>query len=148
MQRYLMTDPFDLGRFVSAQKPVYPEVIRELSAGFKQSHWMWFIFPQIAGLGFSAMSKRYAISSRAEAMAYLAHQVLGSRLRECTQLMLDAKGLSARQILGAPDDLKFHSSMTLFAAVSNEPAFAEAITRYFAGVPDQATLEILTALGR
>ncbi len=103
--------------------PCIPGVVAELSAGRKQSHWMWFVFPQIAGLGFSAMSQRYAIASRAEAEAYLAHPVLSPRLIECTRLVLAVEGRTINAILGAPDDAKFRSSMTLFAAVSGEPAF-------------------------
>ncbi|WP_409189014.1 DUF1810 domain-containing protein [Bradyrhizobium sp. RDM4] len=143
-----MTDPFDLNRFVLAQNPVYRLVQGELSRGRKQSHWMWFIFPQLAGLGFSAMSRRYAIASRAEASAYLAHPVLGRRLLECTGLVLAVEGRTINAILGAPDDAKFRSSMTLFSAVSDEPIFGQAIARYFAGERDDASLEILAALDR
>ena len=141
-----MTTPFDLERFVQAQDPVYSAVLGELGRGRKQSHWMWFVFPQIAGLGFSAMSQRYAIASRAEAVAYLAHPVLGPRLAECTGLVLAVEGRSINAILGAPDDAKFRSSMTLFGAVSGEPVFDQAIARYFAGKRDGATLEILRAI--
>ena len=143
-----MTDPFDLNRFVLAQNPVYHDVQGELSRGRKQSHWMWFIFPQLAGLGFSAMSRRYAIASRAEAEAYLAHPVLGPRLLECTGLILAVEGRTINAILGAPDDAKFRSSMTLFGAVSDDRIFGQAIARYFAGERDGATLEILAALDR
>lgn len=144
-----MTDPFDLERFVRAQNPVYRDVQAELARGRKQTHWMWFVFPQIAGLGFSAMSQRYAIGSRAEAKAYLAHPVLGPRLIECTGLVLAVEGSqSINAILGAPDDAKFRSSMTLFGAVSDQPVFDEALTRYFAGARDAATLEILARLDR
>jgi uncharacterized protein (DUF1810 family) len=143
-----MTAPFDLERFVQAQNPVYRDVREELARGRKQSHWMWFVFPQIAGLGFSAMSQRYAIASRAEAMAYLAHPVLGPRLIECTRLVLAVEGRTINAILGAPDDAKFHSSMTLFGAVSDDPIFGEALARYFAGERDGATLKILAALDR
>jgi uncharacterized protein (DUF1810 family) len=143
-----MTDPFDLDRFVRAQDPVYRDVLGELARGRKQSHWMWFVFPQIAGLGFSAMSQRYAIGSRAEARAYLAHPVLGARLIECTGLVLAAQGRSINAILGAPDDAKFRSSMTLFGAVSDQPIFGAALARYFAGERDAATLEILAKLNR
>ena len=141
-----MTDPFGLDRFVQAQNPVYRDVQGELTRGRKQSHWMWFIFPQVAGLGFSTMSQRYAIGSRAEAEAYLAHPVLGPRLIECTKLVLAVEGRSINAILGAPDDSKFRSSMTLFGAVSDEPVFGEALARYFAGERDGATLEILSKL--
>jgi uncharacterized protein (DUF1810 family) len=143
-----MTDPFDLERFVRAQDPVYGDIQEELTGGRKQSHWMWFVFPQIAGLGFSAMSQRYAIASRAEASAYLAHPILGPRLIECTRLVLAVEGRSINAILGAPDDAKFRSSMTLFGAVSDEPVFDEALARYFLGERDQATLDILAALDR
>jgi len=143
-----MTAPFDLERFVQAQNPVYRNVREELARGRKQSHWMWFVFPQIAGLGFSAMSQRYAIASSAEAMAYLAHPVLGPRLIECTRLVLAVEGRTINAILGAPDDAKFHSAMTLFGAVSDDPIFGEALARYFAGERDGATLEILAALDR
>jgi len=143
-----MTYPFDLDRFVQAQNPVYRDVLAELSQGRKQSHWMWFVFPQIAGLGFSAMSQRYAIGSRKEAEAYLAHPVLGPRLIECTRLVLAVEGRTINAILGAPDDAKFRSSMTLFDAVSDAPVFSEALGRYFAGERDGATLDILARLDR
>jgi uncharacterized protein (DUF1810 family) len=143
-----MTDPFELNRFVQAQNPVFRDVREELSRGRKRSHWMWFIFPQVAGLGLSAMSQRYAIGSREEAEAYLAHPVLGSRLVECTGLVLAVEGRTINAILGAPDDAKFRSSMTLFGAVSDQPIFDQAIARYFAGERDGATLEILASLDR
>ena len=138
-----MTDPFDLERFVDAQAPVYPDVVSELRQGRKQSHWMWFIFPQLAGLGNSAMAQRYALSSRDEAVAYLGHAVLGSRLRECTALVNAVEGRTIHQILGSPDDLKFRSSMTLFAAVSSGPEFAAAIAKFYDGTPDARTLKLL-----
>ncbi|MGM4956830.1 DUF1810 domain-containing protein [Bradyrhizobium barranii] len=141
-----MTDPFDLERFVRAQDPVFRDVQGELARGRKQTHWMWFVFPQIAGLGFSTMSQRYAIGSRAEARAYLAHPVLGPRLIECTTLVLAVEGRTINAILGAPDDAKFRSSMTLFGAVSDEPVFDQALARYFAGERDGATLEMLARL--
>ncbi|MET4085709.1 DUF1810 domain-containing protein [Bradyrhizobium sp. S3.5.5] len=143
-----MTDPFDLERFVRAQDPVFRDVQGELARGRKQTHWMWFVFPQIAGLGFSTMSQRYAIGSRAEARAYLAHPVLGPRLIECTTLVLAVGGRIINAILGAPDDAKFRSSMTLFGAVSDEPVFDQALARYFAGERDGATLEMLARLDR
>ena len=143
-----MTDPFDLERFIRAQNPVFQDVQGELARGRKQTHWMWFVFPQVAGLGFSAMSQRYAIGSREEARAYLAHPVLGARLIECTRLVLAVQGRSINAILGAPDDAKFRSSMTLFGTVSDQPIFGEAIARYFAGERDAATLEILSKLDR
>jgi uncharacterized protein (DUF1810 family) len=141
-----MTDPFGLDRFVQAQSPVFHAVQGELAQGRKQSHWMWFVFPQVAGLGFSTMSQRYAIGSRAEAEAYLAHPVLGPRLIKCTRLVLAVEGRTINAILGAPDDAKFRSSMTLFGAVSDEPVFGEALARYFAGERDGATLQILAKL--
>ncbi|WP_441268155.1 DUF1810 domain-containing protein [Bradyrhizobium sp. 215_C5_N1_1] len=143
-----MTDPFDLERFVRAQDPVFRDVQGELARGRKQTHWMWFVFPQIAGLGFSTMSQRYAIGSRAEARAYLAHPVLGPRLIECTTLVLAVEGRTINAILGAPDDAKFRSSMTLFGAVSDELVFDQALARYFAGERDGATLEMLARLDR
>jgi len=143
-----MADPYDLKRFVDAQQIVYANVVAELGRGEKRSHWMWFIFPQIAGLGFSSMAQRFAIASPEEATAYLAHEVLGQRLRECTRLVLAARGKTAHDIFGSPDDLKFRSSMTLFAAVSEDPLFAEAITRYYAGEKDQATLGILARIAQ
>ena len=143
-----MTDPFDLERFVRAQNPIIRAVQGELAQGRKQSHWMWFIFPQIAGLGFSAMSQRYAIGSRAEAESYLAHPLLGSRLVDCTRLVLAVEGRTINAIFGAPDDAKFRSSMTLFGAVSDEPIFDEALAKYFAGQRDDATLGILDRLER
>jgi uncharacterized protein (DUF1810 family) len=138
-----MTDRFDLQRFVDAQAPVYPRVLAELRQGRKQSHWMWFIFPQMAGLGHSPMAQRFAIASRAEALAYLGHGVLGSRLRECTALVNAVEGRTINEILGSPDDLKFRSSMTLFGAVSSEALFAEAIAKFYGGVVDQQTMDLL-----
>jgi len=134
-------DPFDLQRFVDAQAAVYERVREELKNGRKQSHWMWFIFPQIAGLGHSAMAQRYAISSLDDAKAYLANPVLGPRLRECTRLVLQVVGKSALQILGSPDDMKFRSCMTLFARAAPEEAlFRTALEKYFDGVEDSQTL--------
>ena len=141
-----MSDPFDLERFVAAQAQVYTRVVAELSEGRKRSHWMWFIFPQIEGLGSSAMAQRFAIGSRAEAETYLAHSVLGPRLIECTRLVLAVKNRTIHDILGSPDDLKFRSSMTLFGAVSDHPIFGQAILVYYGGANDQATLEILQRL--
>jgi uncharacterized protein (DUF1810 family) len=138
-----MNDPFDLERFVDAQAPVYQRVVAELGRGRKQSHWMWFIFPQLAGLGFSEMAQRYAIASRDEAIAYLKHDILGPRLLECTALVNAVEGRTIREILGSPDDLKFHSSMTLFATASSDPAFPAAIAKYYGGVADRRTLELL-----
>jgi uncharacterized protein (DUF1810 family) len=138
-----MTDPFDLQRFVDAQAPVYQRVLAELGQGEKQSHWMWFIFPQLAGLGHSPMAQRYALRSREEAMAYLGQGVLGPRLRQCTALVNAVAGCTIREILGSPDDLKFCSSMTLFGTVSSEPEFAAAIAKFYGGAPDRKTLELL-----
>ena len=137
-------DPFALERFVAVQAGVIDRVLGELRAGRKQSHWMWFIFPQIAGLGRSPTAVHYAIASLDEARAYLAHPILGERLRECTRLVLDVKGKSAHDIFGSPDDLKFHSSMTLFAAAaSGEQIFSQALEKYFAGRGDDVTLDRL-----
>ena len=138
-------DPYDLQRFVDAQNPVYDRVRAELRNGRKQTHWMWFIFPQIAGLGHSAMAQRYAISSAAEARAYLDHPILGPRLRECTDLVTRIEGRTAREILGPPDDMKFRSCLTLFAhAAPAEPVFRDALEKYFEGKFDPLTVEKLT----
>ena len=129
-----MSDTYDLQRFVEAQQPVYPRVVSELRAGRKQSHWMWFIFPQIEGLGHSAMAQRYAIGSRAEAVAYLEHPLLGPRLRECTRLVNAVADKDIHAILGSPDDMKFKSSMTLFArAAADNADFAAALDKYYGG---------------
>jgi uncharacterized protein (DUF1810 family) len=122
-----MNDSFNLRRFVDAQAAVYRRVVEELSPGRKQTHWMWFIFPQIAGLGSSAMAQRLAIGSRAEALAHLEHDLLGPRLVECTRLVMAASETPISDILGSPDDMKFRSCMTLFDAVSKPKIFAEAI---------------------
>ena len=119
---------------------VWPRVLEELRAGHKQSHWMWFVFPQIAGLGHSAMAQLYAITSLDGADAYLAHPILGARLREATQLVLNTHGKTAHAIFGSPDDLKFRSSMTLFDAASPNDIFAAALQKYFNGAPDPLTL--------
>jgi uncharacterized protein (DUF1810 family) len=139
-----MNDPYDLQRFVDAQNPVFEQVCEELRAGQKRGHWMWFVFPQFKGLGHSEMATRFAISSRDEAEAYLTHQVLGSRLRECTRLVMLVEGRSINQIFGYPDDLKFRSSMTLFASTNCEnQIFKDALQKGFAGEPDRLTLERL-----
>jgi len=139
-----MADPFDLQRFLDAQAPVYPRVCDELRAGRKASHWMWFVFPQVGGLGFSSMSQRYAISGREEARAYEDHPVLGARLRECTALVLAVEGRGAHAIFGSPDDVKFRSCMTLFAECAADPSlYREALDKYFDGSPDQRTLQLL-----
>ena len=136
-----MDDPHDLRRFVDAQAPVFDAVLAELRAGRKRSHWMWFVFPQIAGLGFSPMAQRYALASLDEARVYLAHPVLGDRLRRCTDLVLAVEGQGITAILGTPDDMKFRSSMTLFGRVApEEPRFRAALDRYCDGRPDDATL--------
>jgi uncharacterized protein (DUF1810 family) len=136
-----MDDRFQLRRFVDAQQPVYEKVLGELRAGRKRSHWMWFIFPQIAGLGHSAMADRFALSSLDEAVAYLAHSVLGQRLRECSILVAGVEGRSVAEIFGHPDDMKFRSSMTLFSqAGPQEPIFAACLQKYFGGELDPLTL--------
>jgi len=129
-----------LQRFLDAQEPVYGQVLAELRAGAKRSHWMWFIFPQIAGLGRSPTAQVYAIASLDEARAYAAHPVLGVRLRQCTELVLAQQGLAIGGIFGFPDDLKFHSSMTLFARATGEALFRQALEQFFGGEEDQATL--------
>jgi len=136
-----LDDPYDLARFVDAQEPIYAKAVEELAAGHKRSHWMWFIFPQLEGLGSSAMAHRYAIRSLAEAAAYLAHPVLGARLNQCVGLVNGVEGRGAREIFGHPDDLKFHSSLTLFAAAApQEPLFAGALRKFFADRRDPLTL--------
>ena len=134
-------DAYELKRFVEAQDGVYARVCEELRAGEKRSHWMWFIFPQIRGLGRSPMAERFAIGSLDEARAYLRHAVLGWRLRECTELVNAVEGKTASEIFGFPDDLKFHSSMTLFAKAGDEAVFVRAIEKYFAGKLDSGTVE-------
>jgi uncharacterized protein (DUF1810 family) len=158
-----VNDPFDLQRFVNVQNPVYQQVCAELRNGRKQGHWMWFIFPQLQGLGHSQMAAAFGIASRDEAEAYLSHPVLGTRLRECTQLVNLVEGRSITEILGYPDDVKFRSSMTLFARVasgnevfpsgnqvfpsgnqvfpSGNQVFSEALEKYFEGEPDPLTLK-------
>ncbi len=137
-------DPHDLQRFVAAQARVYEQVRAELARGRKASHWMWFVFPQMKALGRSETSRRFGLASLAEARAYLAHPLLGARLDECTRLMLAVAGRSALEILGPPDDLKFCSSMTLFAAVADADAvFSAALDRFCAGAPDPRTLALL-----
>lgn len=139
-----MNDPYDLHRFTDAQADVIDDVRAELAAGRKRTHWMWFVFPQIAGLGHSAMAQHYAISSRDEAKAYLAHPVLGTRLIELTRIVNGVQGRGVDAIFGYPDDMKFHSSMTLFAQVADDPAvFDEALRHYFNGRLDDATLDRL-----
>ena len=137
-----MNDPFDLNRFVEAQEPVYDSVLAELRQGRKTSHWIWFVFPQVDGLGHSAMAQRFAIKSLEEAKTYLDHSVLGPRLLECTGLVCQVKGKSIREILGSPDDMKFRSCMTLFCRASSDPqVFEKALQMFFGGKPDALTLE-------
>jgi uncharacterized protein (DUF1810 family) len=133
-------DPYDLDRFVRAQAPDYERALAELRAGKKKSHWMWYIFPQIEGLGHSPMSVRYSIKSAAEALAYLDHPLLGPRLRECAAVVRDIVGRSALEIFGSPDDLKLRSCATLFVTVSNEDVFEQVLQKYFDGERDQETL--------
>jgi uncharacterized protein (DUF1810 family) len=131
----------DMQRFIDAQDGVYAQVVAELRRGRKTTHWMWFILPQIVGLGHSEMSRRYAISSVAEAREYAAHPVLGARLRECVGIVLGLEGRTAMEIFGSPDNLKFHSSMTLFdASVPEEPLFGAALDKFFSGQRDAETL--------
>lgn len=139
-----MSEAFDLERFVEAQQGIYETALAELRAGAKKTHWMWFIFPQIQGLGHSATAQYYALSDIDEADAYLRHPLLGRRLLECTDAVNALEGLSALEIFGRPDNLKFHSSMTLFAlAAPTVGAFKRALDRYFDGVKDGRTMEIL-----
>jgi uncharacterized protein (DUF1810 family) len=144
-----MEDPFDLARFVKAQRPDYAGAVDELRHGRKVGHWIWYVFPQVAGLGTSPMSQRYAIASLAEAQAYLAHPDLGSRLVQCARLLLATPDRSAEQILGGIDAMKVRSSMTLFQrADPDEPAFREVLDRFYDGVPDRRTLELLDVQSR
>jgi uncharacterized protein (DUF1810 family) len=137
-------DPYNLQRFVDAQAPVFEQVLAELRAGRKRSHWMWFVFPQIAGLGSSPMAERYAISGRAEAAAYLQHELLGPRLKQSTELVNQVSGRTVEEIFGYPDNLKFRSSVTLFSSVApEETVFRAVLEKYFAGEPDPATLAML-----
>ena len=137
-------DPYNLDRFVQAQSSVFERVLQELRAGMKTGHWMWFIFPQIKGLGRSPVSIEFAIASRQEASAYLQHPTLGPRLKQCTRLVLQVEGRSVEEIFGVPDDMKFRSSMTLFAQVSpDDDIFVKALQKYFVGVPDQLTQDRL-----
>ena len=137
-------DPHDLERFVAAQDAVFPQVLDELSRGRKTSHWMWFVFPQLRGLGRSATARHFGLASGGEAGAYWRHPLLGARLKEGSDLVLAVAGRSALQIFGPPDDLKFRSCMTLFEAVApGEPVFARALETYFGGERDARTLELL-----
>ncbi len=139
----LSNDPYDLDRFVQAQARDYATALSELRNGEKRSHWMWYVFPQIEGLGQSPMSHRYSIKSPAEARAYLDHPVLGSRLRECFAVVQNIEGRSALEIFGSPDDLKLRSSATLFARVSDDSVFEQVLEKYFDGQPDVETLRRL-----
>ena len=141
-----MTDPFNLKRFVDAQDPVLQSVRSELQRGSKQGHWIWFIFPQLKGLGSSSTATYYGIASRAEAEAFVKHPVLGPRLLECTQLVTSVEGRSIEAILGGIDAMKFRSSMTLFRTVSpDQEVFARALQKYFDGEPDPLTVKLLGA---
>ena len=140
-----MSDIFQFQHFIDAQENIYPDVIRELKQGHKESHWMWYIFPQITGLGQSHISKIYAIGSLDEAAAFLQHPVLGDRLYECTETVVSTEERTVEQIFGTPDYLKFHSCMTLFSQVENHhPVFDSALKRYFENKQDQSTLDILS----
>ncbi|MEO9331696.1 DUF1810 domain-containing protein [Ectopseudomonas guguanensis] len=139
-----MNDPFDLARFVEAQQRDYQQALDELRAGAKRSHWIWYVFPQLRGLGRSEMAEHYGISGLDEARAYLAHPLLGPRLEDCARALLSHRGRSARQIMGSPDDLKLRSSMTLFQAVApQQPLFAEVLQAFYDGEQDAATLRRL-----
>ncbi|HWT35240.1 MAG TPA: DUF1810 domain-containing protein [Paraburkholderia sp.] len=139
-----MDDQFDLRRFVDAQAPIYGQALAELQAGRKQSHWMWYVFPQFQGLGESPMAQKFAIQSLAEAVSYLQHPVLGPRLREVTRTVNEVEGRSIETIFGYPDYLKFRSSMTLFSkAAPDEPLFTDALAKYFGGAADERTLALL-----
>jgi uncharacterized protein (DUF1810 family) len=143
-----MTDPHNLQRFLDAQADVYGDVLAELRAGRKTSHWMWFIFPQVQGLGQSSTAQRFAIASLDEARAYLAQLTLGARLRECTELVNQIQNQSVERIFGSPDNLKFRSSMTLFLQASqpgsgDQQLFSSALAKYFGGQPDSRTLSLI-----
>lgn len=141
-------DPLDLKRFTSAQEGIYGNVLKELRRGQKSSHWMWFIFPQISGLGRSSTSMHYAIKSMEEARTYLAHPVLGARLRECSEAVLAVEGRSASAIFGYPDDMKLQSSMTLFEYAADDPdsVFARVLDKYYGGERDRTTIRLVEQL--
>ena len=141
-----MNDIHNLNRFLDAQNPVYESVLNELKNARKQGHWMWFIFPQIVGLGKSPTARTFAIKSTDEAKAYWKHPVLGARLRECTSILLELQDPSAEQIFGYPDVLKFRSSMTLFASITENQLFQDALDKFYDGKPDPLTLKILRSL--
>ena len=137
-------DPYDLQRFVDAQQRIYDTAIGELTEGRKRSHWMWFVFPQLRGLGSSPTAVRFGISSADEARAYLSHDLLGSRLRECARLVAAIDGRSAGEVFGSPDDLKLRSSMTLFARATNDNAdFVSVLEKFYDGEEDPATVALL-----
>jgi uncharacterized protein (DUF1810 family) len=137
-------DPYALNRFVQAQESIYAQALTEIRSGRKQSHWMWYVFPQFRGLGYSSTSKRYAIQSLAEAKAYLDHPVLGTRLKECAEAVLQVEGQSAYEIFGSPDDAKLKSCATLFAYISPDASvFHRLLDKYFQGTPDERTLRLL-----
>jgi uncharacterized protein (DUF1810 family) len=138
-----VTTSYDLQRFVQAQQPVYATALSELKAGRKRTHWIWFVFPQVEGLGHSETSQRYSIRSAEEAIAYLAHPLLGARLAECTNAVLAIEDRSAHNIFGSPDDVKFRSSITLYDAVDAGGLYRRALQKFFGGSPDPATLAIL-----
>lgn len=140
-----MTDPYDLQRFVSAQTESYADALAEIRSGAKHGHWMWYIFPQIVGLGRSPFAQRYALRSLDEARAYLAHPMLGERLRTCVDALLYLDNINARDVFGEIDAMKLHSSLTLFAKADGVGRFTSALDRWFDGAPDQATLAILAA---
>lgn len=141
----MMTDPFNLTRFVEAQAESYETALSEIRRGAKRSHWMWFIFPQIAGLGMSGMARRYAIVSIEEARAYLDHPILGTRLRECVAALQGLTGTTARAVFGDVDAMKLRSSLTLFSEASTSPFFTAALERWFEGHKDEATLRLVAA---
>jgi uncharacterized protein (DUF1810 family) len=141
----MASDPFNLQRFITAQAPVYPTVLRELRDAYKRSHWMWFIFPQLRGLGFSSTAQFYGLASLEEARAYLDHPLLGPRLIECTQLVIDAQAASIHAIFGSPDDIKFCSSMTLFDLAAPNGVFGQTLDRWCDGRRDERTLNMVAA---
>ena len=138
-----MSDPYQLDRFLLAQDGIYEQALAEIRRGAKRSHWMWFIFPQVLGLGRSAMSQRYAIGSLDEARAYLEHPVLGRRLRDCVSALQDLTNTTAREVFGEVDAYKLCSSLTLFVEAGSSPLFEAALNRWFGGKPDTATLKLL-----
>ncbi|HLG56981.1 MAG TPA: DUF1810 domain-containing protein [Vicinamibacterales bacterium] len=142
-------DPYDLARFVDAQEDSYQQALSEIRSGRKQSHWMWYVFPQFAGLGVSSTSQRYAVKSVAEAEAYLAHPVLGPRLLEIAEAVLRLEGRSASEVFGSPDDMKLRSCATLFVCVSpDDSVFHRIIDKYFDGQRDEATLRLVSGFIR